>query len=293
MPTHSVTPNVLCIGEVLWDCLPTGKYPGGAPMNVAYHLTKLGCTAWPVSSVGDDELGNHLLRRLREWGVPCDLVGIDQSRPTGIVNVTLKNGSPSYDIVENVAWDHIPFPNEHVRLLEGADALIFGSLAMRGNRNRLLLGELMQRAPSAFTVFDVNLRPPFDDHQVVWELARQAHLVKLNDEEIDALLGERNDTHDLEARARQFADRIGCHQVSVTAGSDGAGLLRDGEWFWASSNPVVVSDTIGAGDSFLAVLVAGLLQTPDQPQQILERACRLAGFVASRSGATPEHEFDP
>ncbi len=293
MPTHSVTPNVLCIGEVLWDCLPTGKYPGGAPMNVAYHLTKLGCTAWPVSCVGDDELGNHLLRRLREWGVPCDLVGIDQSSPTGIVNVTLKSGSPSYDIVENVAWDRIPFPYEHARLLEGADALIFGSLAMRGNRNRLLLGELMQRAPSALTVFDVNLRPPFDDHQMVWELARKANLVKLNDEEVDALLGERSDTHDLEARARQFADRIGCHQVSVTAGSDGAGLLRGGEWFWARSNPVVVSDTIGAGDSFLAVLVAGLLQTPDQPQQILERACRLAGFVASRSGATPEYEFDP
>lgn len=260
-------------------------------MNVAYHLAKLGCTAWPISSIGNDLLGRDLLGHLHDWGVRCDLISVDQTRPTGVVNVTLENGSPSYEIVEGVAWDHIPLPEAQTRLFEKADALVFGSLAMRTQHNRLLLDWLLQRATKALTVFDVNLRPPFYQHGLVWELAAKAQLVKLNDEELHELIDEKSQTRDLERSARQFADRIGCDQVCVTAGADGAGLLRGGEWFWVNSNPIVVSDTIGAGDSFLAALIAGLLQRPVRPEHVLERACRLAGFVASKSGATPEYEF--
>ena len=78
-------PNVLCYGEVLWDCLPDGRFPGGAPMNVAYHLTSLGSTGWPVSRVGDDELGGELLDRLRGWGLPCDLIGVLERAYRGLL----------------------------------------------------------------------------------------------------------------------------------------------------------------------------------------------------------------
>ena len=50
----SAVPPVLCFGEILWDCLPRGLFPGGAPINVAYHLQKLGLTAYPVTAVGSD-----------------------------------------------------------------------------------------------------------------------------------------------------------------------------------------------------------------------------------------------
>ena len=148
------THNVLCFGEVLWDRLPDGDYPGGAPMNVAYHLTKLGCTAWLVSSVGDDAPGTELLRRLRDWGLQCDFVNVDKAKPTGVVQVTLESGSPSYEIVENVAWDRIVVPYELAAICPIADAIVYGSLAMRGEHNRSSLAQLLEQA----TLFPQGLR---------------------------------------------------------------------------------------------------------------------------------------
>ena len=286
------THNVLCFGEVLWDRLPDGEFPGGAPMNVAYHLTKLGCTAWLLSSVGDDAPGLELLRRLRDWGVQCDFVNVDSSRPTGLVNVTIENGSPSYEIVENVAWDQIVVPDELAATCQFADAIVYGSLAMRGRHNRSSLAHLLEQAQSSLKVFDVNLRPPYDDHDLIWQLAREADLVKLNDEEINEILGPDNAFDDLEQCARKIARLADCDRVCVTAGPDGAGLLDHGRWFWARGEEVVVSDTVGAGDAFLAALVAGLIKNPDIPEQILARASRLAGFVASQKGATPDYNID-
>ena len=292
MPDSMLTHNVLCFGEVLWDCLPDGEYPGGAPMNVAYHLTKLGCTAVLVSSVGNDARGAKLLNRLREWGVRCDYVTVDTRKPTGMVHVTLENGSPSYEIVEDVAWDHIVVPAKLAATRSGADAIVYGSLAMRGRHNRASVARLLDAAPSALKVFDVNLRPPYDDHEVVWQLARKADLVKLNDEEIGVLLDASYTTRDLEQGAREIARLADCDRVCVTAGADGAGLLDHGRWYWVTGEKVIVQDTVGAGDAFLAALVAGLLRMPEIPDEILAKASRLAGFVASQKGATPDHDLD-
>ena len=292
MPDSNSTHNVLCFGEVLWDRLPDGDYPGGAPMNVAYHLTKFGCTAWLVSSVGDDSLGEALLRHLQDWGLRCDFIDVDDARPTGVVNVTLDNGSPSYEIVEGVAWDQVVVSDELTATCRTADAVVYGSLAMRGQHNRSSLAHLLDQAPSSLKVFDVNLRPPYDDHDLIWQLARRADLVKLNDEEIGKMLGRDDAIDDLEQGAREIARLASCDRVCVTAGPDGAGLLDHGTWYWTTGEEVVVSDTVGAGDAFLAALVAGLIKTPDMPEKILARASRLAGFVASQKGATPDYDID-
>jgi fructokinase len=283
---------VLCFGEVLWDRLPDGEFPGGAPMNVAYHLTKLGCTAWLVSSVGDDARGTELLRRLRDWELRCDFVNVDNARPTGVVHVTLENGSPSYEIVEDVAWDRIVVPDELAATCRTIDAIVYGSLAMRGRHNRSSLARLLDQAPSSLKVFDVNLRPPYDDHDVIWQLARKADLLKLNDEEIGDILGPGHAVDDLEQCAREIARLASCERVCVTAGADGAGLLDHGRWLWMTGEEVIVSDTVGAGDAFLAALVEGLIKTPDMPEKILAKASRLAGFVASQKGATPDYDID-
>ncbi|MEL7448342.1 MAG: carbohydrate kinase [Pseudomonadota bacterium] len=293
MPDSNLTHNVLCFGEVLWDCLPDGEYPGGAPMNVAYHLTKLGCTAWLFSSVGDDPRGAALLRVLQDWRVRCDHVTVDSEKPTGTVDVTLVNGSPSYEIVEDVAWDRIAVPDQLAAARVDADAVVYGSLAMRGEQNRESLARLLAEVPSALKVFDVNLRPPFDDHEVIWQLARKANLIKLNDEEVEVLLGGGFASGDLVEGAREVARRARCDRVCVTAGADGAGLLDHGRWHWVAGEEVAVGDTVGAGDAFLAALVAGLLQMPEIPEKILERASRLAGFVASKKGATPDYNVTP
>ncbi len=89
---------VVGLGEVLWDMLPDGKQMGGAPANFAYHAHALGAEAAVVSAVGNDELGNEILRRLKSLGLESH-VAIEQEHPTGTVSVELDiAGIPQYVI---------------------------------------------------------------------------------------------------------------------------------------------------------------------------------------------------
>lgn len=287
------SPSVLCFGEVLWDCLPDGRFIGGAPLNVAYHLTKLGCRAWPVTSVGGDALGRELLDRIGETGIATDLISVRAERQTGVVQVTLDEGSPSYEIVEDVAWDYIDVPDRLPDNCQPVAAIVYGSLAQRGEYNRHSLEQLLQRAASALKVFDVNRRPPFDSPALIWELAETADLIKLNDEEAGWLLGIDAATLEFEHAARAVAARADCESVCITAGAVGAGLLIGDRWCWVDATPTEVRDTIGAGDSFLAALVHGVLTSPEHPRSVLQTASRLAAFVAGSDGATPEYSLSP
>jgi len=280
---------VLCFGEVLWDSLPQGLFPGGAPMNVAYHLKQLGNRAIPITAVGDDFLGHELVQRMQRWQLETDFISILPHKQTGAVQVTLDaRGSAAYNIIEDVAWDWIELSPELEKVAAESDALVYGTLAQRAEHNRKQLRWLMQQATSAMKVYDVNLRPPFDSHELVWELARKSNLVKLNNEEAAKLLERPVDLNDFETAARALSDKTGCRRVCITGGAHGAGLLLDDKWFWAESRPVQVADTVGAGDSFLAALVHGLLRKVD-PGEVLRRAARLAEFVASMPGATPPY----
>ena len=104
--------NVICFGEVLWDSLPKGIFPGGAPVNVAFHLNRFGLNAYPVTAVGNDFLGEEFIRRFKYWDMAPDFVG-QVDKPTGAVVVDLDDhGVPSYRFLEDVAWDEIPLPYE-------------------------------------------------------------------------------------------------------------------------------------------------------------------------------------
>lgn len=278
-------PAVLCVGEALWDCLPRGLFLGGAPLNVACHLHQLGRRAVPVSAVGDDFLGREIVRRLGMLGLDDDLIAT-VDRPTGVVLVELTQGQPSYDIVDHVAWDAIPESDALFAAAASAPALVYGSLASRHGPNRELIGELIDRC-DGLTVFDVNLRPPYDDSELVRSIAARSRLIKLNHEELATLATG----HDLESRARALRDQSGCELVCVTAGARGAGLLAD-NWYWEDPQPVELKDAVGAGDSFMAALLDGLLHEAD-PAACLRRAARLAEFVASSDGATPDHAHAP
>ena len=282
---------VLCFGEVLWDVLPHGRCLGGAPVNVAYHLKKLGAGPLPVTAVGDDAPGREILGRLRGWGIDTAFVGVAR-QPTGEVRVRLAAADrPVYEVLPDVAWDAIPGPPELLAAARAASALVFGSLAPRSENNRALLDRLLQ-ASAGLKVFDVNLRPPFVDVARVTDLMRRSDVVKLNTDELDALLGATAGGGPWENQARRLSRVTGCPQVCVTAGAQGAGWLRRNEWTWAAAPPVAgARDAVGAGDAFLAALVASCLQPEAlDSAAILERACRLASFVAGRDGATPEYD---
>lgn len=292
--TNSDAP-VLAIGEVLWDCLPRGLFLGGAPLNVTIHLRQLGRLAQPVSAVGQDFLGQEIQRRVAAWDIACDFMPQIVDYPTGVVQVELENGQPSYTIVEDVAWDAIPNSAALNTAVTQAPAFIYGTLAARTTGNRDLIQKLLDQC-QGLRIFDVNFRSPYDDHDLVWQWAQHTDVLKVNDQEMAELLGLEHAPEQPEAieqHCRDLRQRAGCGQILLTAGALGAGLLTaDGSWHWVSSQPITVADAVGAGDSFTAAVIDGLL-AHKPPRAVLTRAARLAEFVASSDGATPDHQKAP
>lgn len=275
--------TIACFGEMLWDCLPEGLFPGGAPMNVAIHLAALGQSPMLISAVGDDFLGRELVRRLDLRKVNRSLVAVLPDVQTGVVQASLDDqGNATYDIREGVAWDHIPPPSEEIPPLS---ALVFGSLALRSRTNRSTLNLFLEGAqPEMLRVFDVNLRPPFDPLDRITDWAARADLLKMNEDEASRVTGTKGTPESL---ARDLIAAYPQASICVTAGSRGAGLLRNGQWTWVNAPKTEVADTVGAGDSFLAALLAGWMRG-ESSEAMLDRAVRVAAFVASKRGATPE-----
>lgn len=293
-PPSAGAPAVACFGEVLWDCLPRGLFLGGAPINAAYHLSRQGLRAIPVSAVGRDFLGDEVCRRINAWDVDARFVQRVSNRPTGTVSATLDaRGVATYEIATDVAWDRIAAPAELRRLSPAPAALVYGTLALRESANRRALQELLKAWPAAWRVVDLNLRAPFDTPDAVAFALKPAQLVKLNDEELGRLTGANvKSVGDLERAARRFSAAHGIARVCVTAGARGAGLWWEGAWFWEAARPVQVRDTVGAGDAFLGGLLGGWLGRNAAPARALAAAARVGEFVAGSDGATPAYRLD-
>ena len=137
-------------------------------------------------------------------------------------------------------------------------------------------------------VLDINLRPPFWDEAIVLQSLQLANVLKLNDAELSVLadvLGWRGADHKL---LQRLVDRFSLQMVALTRGSAGALLLSEsGERTDLPGHPTVVVDTVGAGDSFAAVLVIGLLSGLPLAK-INGWGNRVAAFVSSQAGATPQ-----
>lgn len=286
--------SIATFGEALWDILPKGIFLGGAPVNVAYHLSRHGVSAMPITAVGTDFLGEEFVRRATEWDVDRRFVARLRDRPTGTVRAMLDEaGNASYRFARDVAWDHIPVLPTLLRQ-PAPSALVYGTLALRSVSNRRALGMLFDAWPDALRVLDLNLRPPFDRSAAVNFALKQAHVVKLNDQELAALTGTAElGRGDLEDVARRFATKNQLTRVCVSAGAQGAGMLWHGTWYWEDGRPVEVRDTIGAGDAFLAGMLTAFLVRRASPPAALAAACRVGEFVAGADGATPAYRCDP
>ena len=277
--------EILCIGEVLWDALPEGLFLGGAPFNVACHLRGAGLPAAVVSRVGDDRLGEEARRRAARYGVTVDLMQVDESLPTGFVDVSVdSSGDAAYEIVTPAAWDAIAATDELLARARDARAIVFGSLAQRHSTSRRTIERLLES--EATKAFDMNLRPPYDDIEVVRHSLRQSDIVKLSASEMAQAAEWFGLRGSLRQQVDALAETFGCGVVCVTRGRDGACLWHDGSWTEHAGFQVEVRDTVGAGDAFLAVLLAGLLSgTADAA--LLHHANLIGAYVATQYGAVP------
>ena len=277
-------------GEILWDCLPSGKHAGGAPFNVTAHLGQLGVPSALISAIGKDPLGDEILKVAEDKSVNTRFVSrarVGLATGTGLVTLDDKSNA-TYELVQPAAWDEIVVSAEALEAVKNARALIYGSLAGRSLYNRDQLNRLLAlEGPVKF--FDVNLRPPFADPAMVMELAKPADVIKLNDDEIGRLAswvrtGEATPNTPGTAPARgQACETLAAAPSTargcVTRGPNGAALWDNGELICVPAPQVTVRDTVGAGDAFMAGVMAGLTRGAD-PRKVLELACRLGAYVA-------------
>jgi len=283
------TITVVGLGEILWDMLPDGKQLGGAPANFAYHANALGAQGVVVSAIGRDQLGRDIYKRLGELGLSRSYIAIDPEHPTGTVDVKLdEKGVPQYTIRENVAWDFISSSPELLELAPQVSAVCFGTLCQRSEVSRETIQEfLSQTGPDCLWVFDINLRKPYYDEDVVRASLEAAHVLKLNLDElriVAEMVGIEGSGED-ELIARML-EQFPLRMIALTNGESGSVLATPEETSRHPGFQVEVCDTVGAGDAFTAALTIGLLKGLSL-DNINICANRLASYVCTQKGATP------
>lgn len=282
---------VVGIGEALWDLLPDGKKVGGAPANFAFHVSQLGLPALVVSAVGNDDNGRELLEFFDRKKLQHLTPTVDY--PTGTVHVALdKNGIPSYNITENVAWDHIPFSIRLESVAAVTRAVCFGSLAQRDVVSRSTIQGFVAMLPDDGTVlkiFDINLRQNFYTPLTLTQSFKLCNILKINDEELGIvahLFGY--PIGGLQDQCRALMADYDIPTVILTCGAVGSYVFTAaGETSFVETPRVEVADTVGAGDSFTAGFTAALIRG-NNIAEAHRLAVSVAAHVCSCAGAMPE-----
>lgn len=279
--------KVVGLGELLWDILPSGKQLGGAPANFAFHCRELGANGYVVSAISNDDLGNELLATISDLSLVDTYIQIDETHPTGTVDVRLdSSGQPTYIIHKDVAWDFIRFSEDLRDLASTSDAVCFGTLAQRSSVTRETIQRFIRATPkNCLRVFDVNLRQNYFTPDIIQENLYLANCLKLNDEELPVILELLSWSGSVETLLEKYELKM----LALTKGSEGSVLYTPREKSVLRTPVVKIADTIGAGDAFNATLTYGLLE--DRPlHDIHVDSTNLAAAVCMHSGATPSHK---
>jgi fructokinase len=293
------------IGEVLKDVFENGDTTlGGAPFNVTFHIHQLltGLSmgeAVFVSAVGRDALGSSIRSAVAAAGMSTEYMAeVDQ--PTGTALVFEHEGGAGFEIRPDVAWDYIQLDERVNELARGCDATVFGSLAQRSELSRESIRGFVSQV-KGHRLYDVNLRRnttngvPGYSVEVIEKSLELATVVKMNDvelEEVGSLLGFTTGSRDETERTCTLMERLckeySLHAVAITRGPKGALLVSDGKQFRLSDSHLEqgLVHPVGAGDSFAAGLLFGIMQGWG-PQEFLELANLLSSWVVRHVSATP------
>jgi fructokinase len=286
--------RVVLFGEALVDEASTGTTPGGAPFNVACHLSRLGFSALLLTRVGADDAGREIVNAARACGLPRAGIQVDPRRHTARVRVRHAAGGPTFGIPARQAFDEIDAPAACATFTRFRPGLLyFGTLAQRSATSRSALAALLR--PAAVSTFlDVNLRPPWWSEETLVRSLEAATTVKANEKELmilaEALRFRRAGTR---GRAEALLSAFPCSRLVVTRGASGAVLFsRRGQSVRARvapgrALPGPARDSVGAGDAFSAAFLVGLL-LGWPAAQTLDRANQLGAALCTVRGARPE-----
>jgi len=280
--------KIAAFGELLWDLLPNGKVLGGAPANFIYRINSFGDQGTLLSKVGNDKAGKEAREALRKLGVSDENVQTDYEFPTGMVKVKIDvDGNPDFNIITEVAYDHIEINTEMIDAFSEADCVCFGTLVQRYGISKNTLRELIHESPDVVKFLDINLRKKCYTAASIEDSLRMTNILKTNDEELlitKELLGLKNEN--LKDLAQETIDKFNLDIILCTLGSNGAFCLTKEDVFhYDPGYQINLGDTVGSGDAFSA----GFVHYYMNGYAIDEALCfgNAAGaLVATTTGAT-------
>ena len=299
---------ILSCGEALIDMLPRkttagedafAPYAGGAVFNTAIALGRLGAPAGFLTGLSTDMFGEMLHKSLTESGVDCDLA-VPSDRPTTLAFVQLISGQASYAFYDENTAGQMIAPGDLPDLPDKVEALFFGGISLVGNPCGATYEALQAReAKSRVTMIDPNVRPGFIDDGPAYRsridrMIGLADLVKLSDEDLHWLYGNGS----LDDLAQSVLAR-GPSAIFVTEGAKGATAYTASHKVEVAATKVEVADTVGAGDTFNAGILAALFRAgvlnraalakldDNTLRAALDLGVRVAAVTVSRAGANP------
>lgn len=306
---------ILSCGEALIDMLPRestageacfAPYAGGAVFNTAIALGRLGAPSAFFSGVSTDMLGEILADTLKASKVDTSLMA-RSARPTTVAFVKLVNGQATYAFYDEGTAGRMLSVDQLPALPAEVDALFFGGISLVNDPAASTYEALQAReAPARVTMIDPNIRPGFiagkeaEYRARIERMIARADLVKLSDEDLHWLMGE----GDLSALAHDILAK-GPKVVFITEGAAGARAVTATQDRFVAATKVTVADTVGAGDTFNAGVLAALHEAGALSKAgvaalsdaVLDTALSLgtrsAAVTVSRAGANPpwRHEL--
>lgn len=247
--------KIVAFGEVVWDILPNGKVLGGTPSNLVYRCNSFNEEGFLLSRIGDDELGKEALKRLKELGISDENVQIDTEFPTGTVTISFdENNESKYDVTLDVAFDHIEFSAEALKLARNANCLFFGLLPQRFGISKNTIRELIKESPDSLHFFDLKLFAHFFNRKVVETLLLSANVVRVKEKEISFLSRELElKSEEMEDFCAQLSLKYNVDIVLVTRGQNGVfGYHKEQGAFQEAGYKIEIEDNIGSGMAFSA-----------------------------------------
>jgi fructokinase len=290
-----VTDDVLVMGESLVDVVrasdgSTSEHVGGSAANVAVALARLGRTVRFATSFADDPYGRMVARHLDRAGVRLANQPHSIARTSTAIATLYTEGAAHYEF--DLDWVLDP------PTMEGPPAAVhvcsLGAVLSPGSE--VVHAAVSRLRGSALVSYDINARPVItgsgpDLLERVERMVASSQLVKASDEDLAALYP----TLALADAAHGLLER-GPAAVVVTRGGEGAVWFSRSGRVEVSAIPVPVADTIGAGDTFSAALLDGLLGRGELAaldeaavREVLARAVRAAAVTVSRPGADPPY----
>jgi len=265
----------ICFGEGVIDHFPDRSLVGGAPLNVATRLSKLGWTVYLLSRVGTDQAGDSIFETASNHNVSTALIQRDTELSTGSVTVNPAGPDGGKFVIEHPsAWDNIEVKNG----LPAHDVLYYGTLVARTDSGRDALHAILSASSATRKVCDVNLRPPWAESDAIEVALDGANMVKCSREELAIISGR--------GVAGIFDSHPNVRLIAVTDGASGAAIYRRLSESHAPAPEVEVVDVVGAGDAFTAGLIDAEFKNFDD-SLILRHASAMASEALQSAGGLP------